>query len=64
MFFMRFPIDVVFINEQNRVVGLVENIKPFQMSPLFWKADRAVELSASAIARSNTKIGDFLVLES
>ena len=63
MFFMRFPIDVVFIDEKNRVVGLVKNIKPFQMSPVFWKADRAVELPQDTISRLNTKIGDNLLFE-
>ena len=63
MFFMRFSIDVVFINEKNMVVGLVNNIGPYKMSPVFWKADRALELPVGSIQESNTKIGDILVFQ-
>ena len=60
MFFMRFPIDVVFIDEKERVVGLVENIKPFQMSRIFWKANRAIELPVGTISKLGVKITDNL----
>lgn len=30
-FFMRFPIDVVFINSNNKVVKIIENLKPWRM---------------------------------
>ena len=63
MFFMRFSIDVVFVNDKNCVVGVVKNIKPFQLSPVFWKADRAIELSAGTATRLDTKIGDILSFE-
>ena len=37
MFFMRFPIDVVFIDKKDIVVGLLENFPPNLISPLFWR---------------------------
>lgn len=60
MFFMRFPIDVVFLDRQGAVVGIVANIRPFELSPIFWKANRAVELPVGAVANSRTIIGDYI----
>ena len=58
MFFMKFAIDVIFIDRAEVVVGLVENIKPFSMSPIFLKAHRAIELPAGTISHSRTSLGD------
>lgn len=63
MFFMRFAIDVVFANKKNRVVGLVRGIKPFYLSPFFWRADFAVELPAGTIDASKTQVGDLLEIK-
>ena len=60
MFFMRFSIDVIFIDGKCRVVGLVKKIKPFAVSPVFWQAQMAMELAAGAIEASRTAPGDFL----
>ena len=58
MFFMRFPIDVIFCDAQDKVVGLCSNIKPFQLSPIFFKASYAIELPSGTIASSKTQVGD------
>ena len=44
MFFMRFSIDVAFLDRQNKVVGLVKNIRPFHISPIYLNACQAIEL--------------------
>ncbi|MDP8213453.1 MAG: DUF192 domain-containing protein [Candidatus Zapsychrus exili] len=62
MFFMKFAIDVIFADKNNRVVGLVKTIKPFCLSPLFFKANYAVELSSGTILATNTSIGDQIEL--
>jgi uncharacterized membrane protein (UPF0127 family) len=62
MFFMKFPIDVIFCDSQDKVVGLCETIKPFQMSPLFFKASYAIELPSGTIAASKTQKGDQIQL--
>ncbi|MBF0483761.1 MAG: DUF192 domain-containing protein [Candidatus Omnitrophica bacterium] len=49
MFFMKFSIDAVFLDKNNKVVGLVERIAPFQLSPIFWNADKVVELAPETI---------------
>ena len=59
---MRFSIDVIFADRNNRVVGLVEGIKPFGLSKVYWEASYCIELSSGAIAKSKTKIGDQLLV--
>lgn len=60
MVFMKFPIDVIFINRSNQVVGLVRRIKPFTFSSLFLKASAAIELPIKTIEKSQTQLGDSL----
>ena len=61
MFFMKFPIDVIFCDKQNKVVGRCMGINPFCLSPIFFKASYAIELPAGSIAASKTQIGDQIV---
>ena len=58
MFFMKFPIDVVFADSDKKVVGLVKNIKPFYLSPIFLKGYYAVELAVGTIDKTKTAVGD------
>lgn len=58
MMFMRFPIDVLFLDKHRRVVGFVENIPPFSFSPVFWRAASAIELPPGTVAASRTQMGD------
>jgi uncharacterized membrane protein (UPF0127 family) len=62
MFFMRFPIDVVFVDRQGRVTKIVENLKPWRV--VFWArgARDAIELPVGAVAASGTQIGDHIEL--
>ena len=63
MFFMRFSIDVIFTDRQGKVVGIVEKIAPFGLSPIFWKADKAVELPAGTVSRTGVQTGNRLAFE-
>jgi len=62
MFFMKFPIDALFCDKQNKVVGLCVNIKPFNLSPIFFKASYVIELPVGTIASSKTQVGDQIKL--
>lgn len=62
MWFMRFPIDVIWAAEDGRVIKLVVNIKPWRMS--FCRGAKvALELPVGAIVRSGVQVGDHLVIE-
>lgn len=58
MLFMKFPIDVVFLDRAGLVVGLCVNLQPFQFSPVFWKSACALELAAGTIQSTGTQTGD------
>jgi len=60
MFFMKFPIDVIFCSADHQVVGLCKTIQPFHLSPIFFKASYAIELPAGTIDLSHTQLGDHL----
>jgi hypothetical protein len=58
MLFMKFPLDIIFIDRANTVVGLCPNIRPFQFSPFFPRSHSAIETPAGTIAASQTQMGD------
>ncbi|MCK9571780.1 MAG: DUF192 domain-containing protein [Candidatus Omnitrophica bacterium] len=62
-FFMRFSIDVIFIDRTNRVVKTVLELKPFRVTAVYLKACCAVELPAGSIKTSRTSSGDMLRLD-
>ena len=48
-FFMRFPIDVVFLDRKGQVVKTVRNVRPWRLFVWGgWRAVSALELSASS----------------
>ena len=63
MFFMKFAIDAIFVDKTNRVAGLVESIKPNQLSPIFWKSIYVVELCEGTILGTHTSLGDEILLD-
>ena len=62
-FFMRFVIDVLFLDGNGKVVGKAENLSPFRFSPLFWRARTCVELPVRTIKDSLTQISDTILIE-
>jgi len=61
--FMRFPIDVLYVDRSRRVTKLVPALKPFRMSGVFGKSFAAIELPSGAIACSGTVVGDQLAFD-
>jgi len=61
-FFMRFPIDVVFINRELRVVGVRKNVKPWRIA-WAWGARSTLELAAGECDRRRIGEGDLLIGE-
>lgn len=60
--FMKFPIDVVFLDRQGRVVYLQENLIPWRFTPIVRKAATVVELPPGSIEAGCIKSGDTLIL--
>jgi uncharacterized membrane protein (UPF0127 family) len=61
--FMRFPIDVVFLDREGEVLKIVENLKPWRTAGAR-RAHSALELPAGEAARVGVAVGDRLVAES
>jgi uncharacterized protein len=62
MFFMRFPIDVVFLDRDWRVVGIRHRLRPWRLAGAK-RAVAALELPAGAAAEAGLEEGDVLSLE-
>lgn len=62
MFFMRFPIDVVFMDRSRRVTKAVTGLRPWRV--IWWArgARDCIELPVGAIATSGTRVGDQLAI--
>jgi uncharacterized membrane protein (UPF0127 family) len=60
MFFMRYPIDVVFIDKAGRVTKLVHGLKPWRIVPWAWGARDCLELRAGGLDGTDTQVGDQL----
>ena len=58
--FMRFCIDVIFLDAHNRVVTVVENIKPWRMSKFYSSARRTLELPGGSL-QGRVQMGDELI---
>jgi len=63
MMFMRFAIDIVFLNLQDRAVRIDRNLRPWRISSIVWGARKALELPAGSAARSQTEVGDQIIFE-
>ena len=63
MWFMRFPIDAIFIDRDRRVVRTAERLAPWVFSVGARGARDVLELPAGTVARTGTQAGDELVIE-
>ena len=62
MFFMRFPIDVIFLDRDNRVVKIIPAMKPWRAALGGRGAHSALELNAGAAGAAGLAEGDMVAL--
>lgn len=63
-FFMRFPLDVIYLDRTYRVVRLASEMPPSRLGPIYTKGCHAIlELPSGVISASRTHIGDELEIE-
>jgi uncharacterized protein len=62
MFFMRFAIDVLFLDRQRRVKKVMLDLKPWRISPIVFGARTVVELPAGTLSDRGL-MGTLLTLE-
>lgn len=56
-FFMKFTIDVVFIDKKGIIVHLEKALKPFKISKYVWKAYAVIEFAEGTIEKQGYQIG-------
>jgi uncharacterized membrane protein (UPF0127 family) len=59
-FGMGFPIDVLYLNREGRVVHVTSDMPPNRIGPFVWRARSVVELPVGIIERTGTEVGDDL----
>lgn len=62
MFFMRYPIDAIFVDADGTVVKLVEHLRPWRIVPWARGARDCLELRAGTIAERGVRVGHRLRL--
>lgn len=61
-FFMRFAIDVLFVDKQGRIIKACKNIKPYRITPIYLRSSFVIELPVGTIDSSGTSKSDRLAL--
>ena len=59
-FFMRYPIDVIYLNKNLDVIKLDEHVSPNRVGSFVAKSDSILELPAGTIKETHTAVGDHL----
>jgi hypothetical protein len=60
-FFMRFPIDVAFVDRDGVVVKVTSNLRPWRVAGA-WRAFAVCELASGTLGRAGTRRGSRLAL--
>ena len=55
---MRFPLDLIYLDQSGSAVDLQEQVQPWRFAPLRLRAASVLELPAGSIENSGTKTGD------
>jgi len=59
---MLFPIDLIYLDERQRVIDLVEHLRPFRIAPLHLRSASVLEVPSYTIFSSRTRVGDQLAI--
>ena len=57
--FMNFPIDVLFVSKKNEVVHVIENMKPWRFSSIYFRSKKVVEFPGGTL-KGMVNLGDIL----
>ena len=58
-FFVRFALDVIFIDRNDKVVKVIRNFKPWRMTRIYFTATKVLELPAGKLI-DDIEVGDEL----
>jgi len=57
---MQFPIDIAVLDDDWRVLATRRDMRPFRMTPIFWKAAAVLELPSGMLESTSTLVGDII----
>ena len=61
--FMKFPLDIVYIDKNHQVIRTDENMVPYRLGPLVTQSAYVLEVPVGTIAATETRVGDQLKFE-
>jgi len=59
-YFLSYPIDVLYLDRQSRVLRILPALQPWRIGPIVWRSKTVVELPAGTAAQTGTMIGDVI----
>lgn len=62
-FFMRFPIDVIYVDKDYKVIRTDPNMVPYRLGPFVGQSAYVLEMPVGTIANTATTVGDYLKFE-
>jgi uncharacterized membrane protein (UPF0127 family) len=60
MFFMRFAIDVLFLDKDGRIIQAIPRLRPWRATRVYLSARSVLELWAGALEETGTQLGDIV----
>ena len=63
MFWMRFAIDVIYVNKEHVIVGIDHDLRPWRIGHFYRKVQYVIELPAGKAHETGAQVGDRLILE-
>jgi len=61
-FFMRFTIDVLFLDKSGKVIRTLPSFKPFRLSPICFNSHSVIEFPENTLELTQTQPGDIINL--
>jgi hypothetical protein len=58
---MKFNFDAVFLDNDLRIVYLIESMQPFKISPVVHEAQMVLEIPEGTISKGRATVGDQIV---
>lgn len=61
---MKFSIDLAFVNEDNQVIHIIQDLKPGKLSPIIKGSKFVIEVASGEFSHDNLEIGDIIEIKS
>lgn len=62
-FFMRFTIDVIFLDKTGKVIAILPSFKPFRLSRTYFNSRTVIELPENTLQLTHTEPGDTIIIK-